>query len=120
LADSDVTLRSLTELALRFRDERDWKQFHTPKDLAINLAIEAAEVMQLVQWKNGAELDAHLREKKEDLADELSDVLHSVLLMADELGIDLGEAFVRKMRKNEAKYPVEKARGRSTKWRDLG
>ena len=116
---SDVTLRTLTELALRFRDARDWKQFHTPKDLAINLAIEAAEVMQLVQWKNGDELAVHLQEKQQDLADELSDVLHSVLLMADELGIDLADAFIQKMRKNEQKYPVEKARGRATKWRDL-
>ncbi len=119
MSKSDGTLRQLTELAIQFRDARDWKQFHTPKDLAINLALEAAEVMQLVQWKNGPELEAHLREKKEELADELSDVLHSVLLMADELGIDLAEAFVRKMQKNEQKYPVEKARGRSTKWRDL-
>ena len=119
MPESDVTLRSLTELALRFRDARDWKQFHTPKDLAINLAIEAAEVMQLVQWKNGDELAVHLQEKQQDLADELSDVLHSVLLMADELGIDLADAFIRKMRKNEEKYPVEKARGRATKWRDL-
>ena len=116
---SDATLRALTDLAIRFRDERDWKQFHTPKDLAINLAVEAAEVMQLVQWKNGAELDSHLRSKKEALADELSDVLHSVLLMADELEIDLADAFVRKMWKNERKYPAEKARGRSTKWSDL-
>lgn len=116
---SDATLKALTEMSIRFRDERDWKQFHTPKDLAINLAIEAAEVMQLVQWKNGEELADHLLARKQDLADELSDVLHSVLLMAEELEIDLAAAFALKMRKNEAKYPADKARGRSTKWRDL-
>lgn len=113
------TLAELTELVIRFRDQRDWRQFHTPKDLALNLAIEAAEVLQLLQWKDGAELEAHLERHKEDLADELADVLHTVLLLAESRGIDLAEAFVRKMKKNEAKYPVEKARGRSTKWNRL-
>ncbi len=114
-----ITLAELTELVVRFREERDWKQFHSPKDLALNLAVEAAEVMQLLQWRNGAELDAHLARHKQDLADELSDVLHTVLLMAESQGIDLGEAFVRKMKQNEAKYPVEKARGKATKWHKL-
>ncbi len=82
----------------------------------MNLAIEAAEVMELMQWKNGAELEAHIEKHKEDLADELSDVLHTILLLAEDQGIDLGEAFVAKMEKNAAKYPVEKARGRSEKW----
>jgi dCTP diphosphatase len=113
------TLTELTRLVIDFREARDWKQFHTPKDLALNLAIEAAEVMQLVQWKTGKELDEHLQRHKQDLADELSDVLHTILLMADEHQIDLADAFVRKMKKNAAKYPVEKARGRSTKYNRL-
>jgi dCTP diphosphatase len=114
-----TTLAELTELVIAFREARDWKQFHTPKDLALNLAIESAEVMQLLQWKNGRELDEHLAQHREDLADELADVLHTILLLAEEQQIDLAEAFVRKMQKNEAKYPVEKARGRSTKWHKL-
>lgn len=114
-----TTLDDLTALVKRFRDERDWKQFHGPKDLVLNLAIEAAEVMELMQWKEGAVLDAHLAAHRGDLADELADVLHTLLLLADAQGIDLTEAFIAKMRKNEAKYPVDKARGRSTKWNRL-
>jgi NTP pyrophosphatase (non-canonical NTP hydrolase) len=113
------TLADLTARVIAFRDAREWKQFHTPKDLALNLAIESAEVMQLLQWKNGAELDAHLARHREELADELADVLHTVLLLAESQQIDLGNAFVKKMEKNEAKYPVEKARGKSTKWHRL-
>ena len=114
-----MTLQELTAMCLRFRDERDWKQFHTPKDLAINLSIEAGELLELMQWRNEAELRDHLAKHQEDLADELADVLHSVLLLADAQGIDLGAAFVNKMRKNEAKYPVEKARGNATKYDKL-
>jgi NTP pyrophosphatase (non-canonical NTP hydrolase) len=113
---SEATLSQLTDLVLRFRDERNWKQFHTPKDLAINLALEAAEVMELVQWRNGPELEAHLRARRQDLADELADVLHSVLLLAHDAQIDLGDAFVAKMKDNARKYPVEKARNSAQKW----
>lgn len=119
LPSAGMTLQELTEMCIAFRDERDWKQFHTPKDLAINLAIEAGELLELMQWKRDAELVEHLKAHRQDLADELADVLHSVLLLAEDQGIDLGQAFVEKMKKNAAKYPVEKARGRSTKYDKL-
>jgi dCTP diphosphatase len=116
---NETTLNQLQDAVLRFRDEREWKQFHNPKDMAISLAIEAAEVLELMQWKNGKDLLDHLAEKKEDLADELSDVLHAILLLAADNQIDLGAAFMKKMEKNVAKYPVEKARGKSTKYTEL-
>ena len=116
---SERTIKELTDIALRFRDERHWKQFHNPKDLALTLALEAAEVLEHVQWRNARELEAHLRERKTEVADELADVLHVVLLLADHLDIDLGDAFEKKMAKNAKKYPVEKARGSAKKYTEL-
>jgi len=117
--NQNATIEQLTDLAVRFRDERDWKQFHNPKDMALSLCLETAELAELMQWKNGQELIRHLQEKKQDLGDELSDVLYWVLVMARDLGIDLGEAFEQKMVKNARKYPVEKARGVAKKSTEL-
>jgi dCTP diphosphatase len=114
-----TTLKQLQDVALKFRDEREWKQFHNPKDLAVSLSIEAAELLELMQWKNGPELVAHLVKRKEDVGDELSDILHAALLLAADLDVDLAGAFVRKMEKNEKKYPVEKARGQAKKYTEL-
>ena len=101
---------------LRFRDERDWRQFHTPKDLAISMSLEAAELLELFQW-SGTDLDCpHKREK---LREELADVLSYCILMADVCGLDLDEIMNEKVRKNEAKYPVEKARGSAAKYTEL-
>ena len=109
-------LERLTGAVVRFRDERDWKQFHNPKDQALSLVLEAAELMELMQWKNGAELDAHLVERREDLEDELADVLGWVMLIAADRGIDLAAAFYRKLAKNHAKYPAEQVRGSARKY----
>lgn len=109
----------LTALAVGFRDQRDWKQFHNPKDMALSLCLESAEVLELMQWKNGRELDAHLRARRDDLADELSDVLYWVLTIAHDFGIDVAQAFGNKIRKSARKYPVAKARGRASKYTEL-
>lgn len=109
----------MTERFVAFRAERDWEQFHTPKDQLLSLVLEATEVLELAQWRNGEELRQHLRDRKGDLADELSDVLGWVLLIAHDHDIDLRSAFEAKMRKNEAKYPVEKARGSAAKWNEI-
>lgn len=112
-------IERLTRLAIRFRDERDWKQFHNAKDMILSLNLEAAELLELVQWKREDELDAHLKARGEDLADELSDVLYWVLTIAHDRGVDLRKAFPRKIKKNEAKYPVHKARGQAKKYTEL-
>ena len=113
------SLRSLLRTALKFRDERDWKQFHTFKDLAVTLALEAAEVLEHAQWKSEAEVRVYLKQRKEHVADELADVLHVLLLLAEHAKIDLGEAFRAKLEKTAKKYPVEKARGSAKKYTDL-
>lgn len=116
--DAD-SLRTLTTQILEFRRERDWEQFHNVKDMAISLSLEAAELLEFTQWRNGDELKAHLADHKEAVGHELADVLYWTLLIAHDMEIDLAEAFKRKMSLNAAKYPVGKARGTSRKYTEL-
>lgn len=104
---------------MTFRDERDWKQFHNPKDIAVSICLEAAELLELTQWKNGPELVESLKSKRAEVSDELSDLLYWVLLLAHEHGIDLAKAFEDKMQKNEAKYPISKSKGSAKKYSEL-
>jgi len=112
-------VEELTERIITFRDARDWKQFHNPKDLAISLSLEASEVLEHFQWKNKEEMEKYIISDKEHIADELADVLYWVLLMSHDLNIDVLEALDRKQTKNEEKYPVEKAKGKHTKYTKL-
>lgn len=113
-------LEALTDLCLRFRRERNWEQFHNPKDHAVSLCLEAAEILEHFQWKNGPALDRYLEEKgKAELKKELADVLIYLLFMAYDLGIDLEEAVREKMAENARKYPVEKAYGSAAKYDEL-
>ena len=116
---SEKTLSELTARVLRHRDERDWGQFHTPKELSVSLVVEAAELLAIMQWKSGDQLRDVVVAKREHLADELADVLHSTLLLAADLGVDLGEALEGKLAKDALKYPVEKAKGRNVKYTEL-
>ena len=113
------SIKQMTEEIIQFRDERDWKQFHNPKDFAISLSLEAAEVLEHFQWKTADELEIYVKENKEDISDELADVLYWVISMAEMLDINLSDAFSKKMKKNEAKYPVEKAKGKKLKYNKL-
>ena len=101
---------------LKFRDDRDWRQFHTPKDLAISMSLEAAEVLELFQW-SGADLTC--ADKLPQLREELAEALSYCILLADVCGLDLDEIMNEKVDKNEAKYPVDKAKGRSAKYTEL-
>ena len=82
-------IKNLTNKIITFRDARDWKQFHNPKDVALSLALEASEVLEHFQWKNGEELKDYIDTHKEHLGDELADVMYWVLLMSHDLGIDI-------------------------------
>ena len=116
---SDTSLADLQKMIRKFVDDRDWDQFHNPKDLSISLALEAAEVMEHFQWKNSAEMDEHVKKMKTEVGEELADVFYWVLLLANKLDIDLVQAFKQKMDKNEAKYPVAKAKGTHKKYTEL-
>ena len=111
----------LRRRVLAFRDARDWKRFHNPKDLAISISLEAAELLEHFQWRSPAEVAAHLASRRGhgEVSDEMADVQCLLLSLADAAGIDLYEATIRKLRKAARKYPVRKARGRATKYTDL-
>ena len=107
----------LIAAANTFRDDRDWRQFHNPKDLAIGLSLEAAEVLEHFLWKNGDEVTAYLEgQGKAELRKEFADVMIYLLFMAHDLGIDLEQAVLDKLAENAKKYPVEQAKGRSDKY----
>lgn len=105
--------------AIEFRDARDWKQFHNPKDVALSLVLEAAEVMEHFQWKSPEEMKGYVQAHRNEIADELADVVYWVAVMTNDLKIDLPKAFEAKMRKNEKKYPVSKSKGKHTKYTKL-
>lgn len=107
----------LVEDLLKFRRERDWEQFHTPKNMAISLSLEASELLEVFQWREDG--DALQSGDVKRCADELADILYWVLLISNDLGIDLVSAFTEKMQKNREKYPVSKARGSAKKYDQL-
>lgn len=109
-------IQVLTAAINRFREERDWKQFHKPKDLAISLTLEAAELLEHFQWRSDDEVRVYVREHKEDVADEIADVFNYLLQLADDLEIDVIEASYCKLEKNAKKYPVAKSRGNHRKY----
>lgn len=113
------TLKDLTARIIAFRDARDWKQFHNPKDLALSLVLEATEVMEHFQWKSQKEMSKYVIDSKDEIGEELADVLYWVLLMSKDLNIDIVKALENKIKKNESKYPVEKAKGKHTKYNKL-
>lgn len=112
-------IKAITEKIRQFRDERDWKQFHNHKDVALSLMLEAAEVLEHFQWKSPEEVERCGVDNRQELSDELADVAIYLFELADNLGVDLPQAIEAKMKKNALKYPVEKAKGRHTKYDKL-
>ena len=114
MSDSSATVAELREVVRRFVEERDWKQFHSPKNLSMSLAIEAAELMEHFQWIDAAESRRVGDDptKLAEVRDEVADVLCYLLAIANELEIDVSGALREKMVKNAVKYPAELSRGR--------
>ncbi|MCE1168639.1 MAG: nucleotide pyrophosphohydrolase [Sphingobacteriia bacterium] len=103
----------LTEILIKFRNDRDWEQFHNPKDLAIALSVEAGELLELFLWKDADQADIT------KIREELADVLAYSLLLADKYKLDISEIVKEKVKKNEVKYPVDKAWGNAKKYTEL-
>jgi NTP pyrophosphatase (non-canonical NTP hydrolase) len=114
-------LEKLSELVDNFCEERDWKQFHNIKDLAMGLSIEASELLQIFLWKDSKEVEALLDtpNKREDIEDEVADVLFFLLRIAHLNNIDLQTALEKKITKNELKYPVSKFKGSNKKYNEI-
>jgi NTP pyrophosphatase (non-canonical NTP hydrolase) len=102
-----------------FRQERNWEKFHKPKDLAMAAAIEAAELMEEFLWHSEDEVVKKIEASKERYADEIADTMVYLMLLANDLGIDMYSAIENKLGKNAQKYPVEKCKGKSTKYTQL-
>lgn len=117
----DQSLQTLTERLIAFRDARDWKQFHSLKNLLLSVSIEAAELLELAQWQDEKETEACLGDPdfRTALAHECADVLIYLLLIGERAGFDLVKAASEKIEINAAKYPVERARGNARKYTDL-
>lgn len=113
------TLKSLITKIKNFRDKRNWRQFHTPRNLAESLVLEAAEVLEYFQWKSEKEAINHLKTHKAEFAYELADVLNYLILLADSTGIKLDKALESKLKLNDKKYPVRKSKGLAKKYTEL-
>jgi dCTP diphosphatase len=114
---NDNGIKEITASLLEFRKERDWEQFHSPKNLAISISIEAAELLEHFQWAR--ENEPLAPEKKQEVAKELADIFNYLIMLAEDLGIDIIESSKEKIEENGKKYPVAKAKGSAKKYRDL-
>lgn len=103
----------LIQALINFRNERDWEQFHNPKDLALAINVEAGELLELFLWKDAK--DANIEKVKEELAD----VFAFAFLLAEKYNLDVKEIVLEKIKKNAEKYPVDKAKGKATKYNEL-
>lgn len=106
-------INKLIQEIVKFRDERDWEQFHNSKDLALALSIESSELLELFLWKSNEDF------KLDKLKEELADVLMYAFLLADKHDLNIHDIILNKIKKNEEKYPVDKSKGKSTKYNEL-
>jgi NTP pyrophosphatase (non-canonical NTP hydrolase) len=116
-----MDISELKKRVIAFRDEREWKKFHNPKDLALSINIEAGELAEIFQWKTDEEIREALKkpEKLQELKHELADIVIYCLDMAEEADIDLEQAILEKLEHNAEKYPAEKAKGSAKKYTEL-
>lgn len=121
MTKDELTLDHLTERLIAFRDARDWRQFHSLKDLIVSLNLEASELLELTQWKGDKEFDDMGSDDatKARISEECADVLLYLLMISERCGIDLLAAASKKIDRNEEKYPVEKSRGTARKYTEL-
>jgi NTP pyrophosphatase (non-canonical NTP hydrolase) len=113
------TFETMTARIRAFRDARDWAQFHTPKEMAVAIAAEAGELLQHFVWQDVAQSQRRVEERRGQVEDEIADVAILLFEFADNVGLDLAEAMRAKLARNEARYPVEKARGSNRKYNEL-
>jgi len=117
---SEETLTQLTERLIKFRDERDWQQFHSHKDLIAALSIEVSELQEEFLWQREGDIEGLLKtpSKREAVSDEIADVFAYLLLIAEKTGINLEEALLAKIVKNKAKYPAGRVKGDARKYNE--
>jgi len=119
ISDKTTAIRQLKEMVQQYINERDWQQFHTPKDASMAVVAEAAELMELFQWSENIHASNVLQSKREAVEEEAADVLTALLDFCIQADIDISSAFIKKMEKNKLKYPVDKVKGRAVKHTDI-
>ncbi|MEM7825815.1 MAG: nucleotide pyrophosphohydrolase [Candidatus Aenigmatarchaeota archaeon] len=112
-------IEELTKRIVEFREKRDWKKFHSFKDLAMSISVEAAELLEIFLWKRGNELENVVKKKEKEIKEELADIFTGAFLLAHDLGYDVYKIVKDKIEKNEKKYPVEKFKGISAKYNEV-
>jgi len=112
-------ISELIEKIKKFRDERDWMQYHDAKNMAVSIIIEAAELLEQFQWKDKEEVEEHINENVDEIEEEIADIAIYLFELADNLGVNLSEAIGKKLKKNALKYPVEKAKSKHLKYNKL-
>ncbi len=113
------SIQQLTQEIIAFRDARDWRQFHAPKEMAVAIAAEAGELLQHFVWQSNEQSQSRIQNQRDDIADEIADVSMLLFELANDLGIDLARAIRKKLARNEQRYPVHKARGSNRKYNEL-
>jgi NTP pyrophosphatase (non-canonical NTP hydrolase) len=113
------SIRKITQEILEFRDERDWAQFHRPKELAVAICAEAGELLQYFVWQNEPQSEARVLGRRDEMGSEMADVAMLLFEMADVCRVDLAGAIRKKLSENALRYPVEKARGCNKKYNEL-
>lgn len=108
--------KDLINKIIKFRDDRNWSQFHNPKDLSISISLEASELLELFQWSNNKEV---IEKNYGEIKDEVADILIYIILFSDRLDIDIEKAVLDKLEKNRKKYPIEKAKNSKEKYDKL-
>jgi len=114
-----MSIQEMTGKIREFRDARDWKQFHAPKEMAMAISIEAGELLEHFLWKTPEQVDHHVVENNEQVREEIADIAIYLFELADNLGIDLASAIDEKLAQNAVKYPVAKAKGSIRKYKEL-
>lgn len=114
-----MSIADITSRIIDFRDARDWMQFHNPKELAVAITAEAGELLQHFVWQQPDQIEKRVHEKMPELKDEMADVGILLFELAHNLGVDLGQAMLDKVERNESRYPVAKARGSNAKYNEL-
>ena|SRR3989338_2761003 len=119
--DSETKINELKEKVKKFSEERDWNQYHNPKDLAIGIITEASELLEHFRFKSEKEAEEMLKDskKRNELSEELADILYFVLRLAQKYDIDLTDELNKKMKKSHKKYPLEKAKGSNKKYSEF-
>ena len=121
MSDEKTTIAKLKEIVKQYNDERDYSQYHNPKELAIGASVEASELLELFMFKSNREMELMFKDSKksQDITDEMSDTLYYIIRLAQLYDIDLSEAFQKKMVQNRKKYPIKKAKGSNKKYNEL-